>query len=98
MALLGEAMDLMLTESVREELGASYNVSVNSSMSSTYGGFGYLLVNSVVAPDKGDQIDAVFAKVAKALRDQPIDPDILERARAPMLEWPPRSSARTIIG
>ena len=86
MSLLGEVMDLMLTDSVREELGASYGVSVGSTMSNTYDRFGYLMVNSIVAPDKADEIDGVFAKVARQLRDEPVADDLLARARAPMLE------------
>jgi zinc protease len=86
LSLLGEVMDLMLTEDVREQLGASYGVSVSSTMSSTYDHFGYLMVNSVVAPDKADEIDAVFAKIARELRDQPVSDDLLARAREPMLE------------
>jgi len=86
LSLLGEVMDLMLTDSVREELGASYGVSVGSTMSSTYDHFGYLMVNSVVAPDKADEIDGVFAKVARQLREEPVSDDLLARARAPMLE------------
>jgi zinc protease len=86
LSLLGEVMDLMLTDSVREELGASYGVSVGSTMSSNYDHFGYLMVNSVVAPDKADEIDGVFAKVARQLRDEPVSADLLARAREPMLE------------
>ena len=86
LSLLGDVMDLILTERVREELGASYGVSVSSTMSSTYDHFGYLMVNAIVAPDKTDEIDAVFAKVARELRDAPVSADLLERARAPMLE------------
>jgi len=86
LGMLKEVMDLMLTERVREELGASYGVSVVSDMSSTYDDFGYLLVNSVVAPDKADEIDAVTASVAADLRNAPIADDLLERARQPMLE------------
>ena len=86
LAMLGAVMDLMLTESVREELGDSYGVSISSNMSNIYDGFGYLIVDSVVAPDKIDEVDAAFAKVAKALRDKPVSDDLLARARAPMLE------------
>jgi len=86
LSMLGEVMDLILTDRVREELGASYGVSVGSTMSDTFDRFGYLMVNSIVAPDKADEIDAVFAKVARELRDGPVSADVLERARAPMLE------------
>ncbi len=86
MSLLKDVMSLMLTETVREQLGASYGVSVASTMSDTYDGFGYMFVNSVVAPDKADEIDAAIATVARSLRDTPVSADLLARARAPMLE------------
>jgi zinc protease len=86
LAMLGEVMDLMLTESVREELGDSYGVSVGSDMSDVYDGFGFMLVNSVVAPDKADEVDAAIAKAARSLREQPVSDDLLARARTPMLE------------
>ena len=41
MEMLKEVADLLLTDRIREELGASYGVSVGSSMSDTYPGFGY---------------------------------------------------------
>jgi zinc protease len=86
LAMLGQVMDLMLTESVREGLGDSYGVSVGSTMSDVYAGFGYMMVNSVVAPDKVDEVESAFDKVARSLRDQPVSDDLLARARAPMLE------------
>lgn len=84
--MLGEVMNLILTDRVREELGMSYGVSVRSSMSDIYKGFGYLIIHSVVAPDKADEIDAVIAKAAQQLRDEPVSADLLARARTPMLE------------
>jgi zinc protease len=44
------------------------------------------MVSSVVAPDKVDEVEAAFAKVAKTIRDQPVSEDMLARARAPMIE------------
>ena len=91
LTLLKEVMDLMLTESVREELGASYGVGVKLDMSDVYDDFGYLVVNSIVAPDKADEVDASIAKVAASLRDQPPSADMMERARQPMLEQAAKS-------
>ena len=86
MALLAGVLDLMLTESVREELGASYGVSVSSDMSDVYSDFGTLSVTTTVAPDKADEVDAAIAAAVKALRDQPVSADIIARARNPILE------------
>ena len=55
-------------------------------MSDTFDGFGYLLVHSVVAPDKADEVDKVIASVAASLRDKPVSADLIQRAREPMLE------------
>ena len=86
MAMLREVMSLILTDRVREELGASYGVGVVSDMSSIYDGFGFMMVQSVVAPDKADEVDSVIAEVAAELRNAPVSDDLIARARQPMLE------------
>lgn len=91
MELLKEVADLLLTNKIREELGASYGVSVGSSMSDTFPGFGYVMVSSIVAPDKADEVDAAIKAVAAALRSAPVNADVIERARAPMLEQAAKS-------
>ncbi|MES2904642.1 MAG: insulinase family protein [Pseudomonadota bacterium] len=83
--------NLLLTDKIREELGASYGVSVSSSMSDTYPGFGYLMVSSVVAPDKADEVDAAILAVAASLRNSPVSADLLARARQPIIEGAAKS-------
>jgi len=86
LGLLAQVLDLMLTESIREQLGASYGVAVSSNMSDVYTGFGTFSVNTVVAPDKADEVEAAIAIAVKQLRDQPINADLLARARNPIME------------
>ena len=86
MGLLKDVANLLLTDKIREELGASYGVSVGSTMSDIYPGFGYVMVSSIVAPDKADEVDAAIAAVAKTLRTTPVNADLLARARSPMIE------------
>ena len=86
LGMLAQVLDLMLTESIREQLGASYGVSVGSSMSDVYTGFGTLSVNTVIAPDKADEVDAAIAAAVKELRDKPVSADLLARARNPVME------------
>jgi zinc protease len=86
MGLLASVLNLMLTESIREQLGASYGASVSSSMSDVYTGFGTLSASTVIAPDKADEVEAVIAAAAKSLRDTPVTADLLARARNPALE------------
>ena len=86
LGLLAQVLDLMLTESIREQLGASYGVAVSSNMSDVYTGFGTFSVNTVVAPDKADEVEAAIAIAVKQLRDQPINADLIARARNPIME------------
>ncbi len=84
--MLAAVLDLILTESIREQLGASYGVSVASNMSDVFTNFGTLSVNTVVAPNKTEEVDAAISAAVKQLRDQPIDADLLARARNPIME------------
>ena len=84
--MLDNLMSLLLTETVREKLGASYGSSIDSSMSETFKDFGYFAVSSIVAPDKADIVDQAIAEAAKTLRDTSIDKDLLDRARNPAVE------------
>jgi zinc protease len=84
--MLKDVLDLMLTESVREKLGDSYGVSLQSAMSDTFKGFGYLSAAAVVAPDKTDEVQQAIAEAAAQLRDKPVSADLLARARNPELE------------
>jgi zinc protease len=86
LTMLDNALTLLLTESVRERLGASYGASVSSVSSSSFTDHGYLLANAVVDPGKADSVDAAIAEAAKELRDKPLDKDMLERARNPEVE------------
>ena len=86
LGMLARVLDLMLTESVREQLGASYGVHVSSTMSDVYTDFGSLGVSAIVAPDKAGLVDEAVREAAKQLRDTPITADLLARARNPALE------------
>jgi zinc protease len=86
LGLLARVLDLMLTESVREQLGASYGVNVSSSMSNVFTDFGSLSVSAIVAPDKTGTVEEAIAAAVKQLRDAPISADLLDRARNPALE------------
>ena len=84
--LLKDVLDLMLTDSVREKLGDSYGVDLQSVMSDTFNGFGYLSASAVVAPDKTDEVQQAIAEAAAELRAKPVSDDLLARARNPELE------------
>ena len=84
--LAAEALDIRLTEVLREELGATYSPQGFSTMSDTYDGFGYLGAIAIVEPAKQAQVFDAIAKIAGEMRDAPISEDLLTRARNPMVE------------
>ena len=86
MRLLASVMRLQLLEEIREKLGASYSPGAGSSMSDTYDGYGTFSTSVVVAPGDADKVFGVIDSIAAQLRDAPVDADLLDRARRPMLE------------
>ena len=86
MDLLGDTLDVMLTDKVRETLCDSYGVSLQNVMSDVFPGFGYLSASAIVAPDKIDEVQKAIAETVAELRDKPVDADILARARNPELD------------
>jgi zinc protease len=85
LALLKDVFNLMLMQSIREELGDTYAVSVRSVMSGVFSGFGYLSAAAIVAPDKADEVETAIQHAAAKLRSEPVAPDLLARARNPEL-------------
>jgi len=61
-------------------------VSLQSAMSDTFKGFGYLAASAVVAPDKTDEVQQAISEAAAELRAKPVSADLLARARNPALE------------
>lgn len=84
--LLAESMQLMLTEELREKLGESYSPSAGASLSSDFPAYGYIYAASNVDHQDLATTRAAILGIAKALRDAPVDPDLLDRARKPLLE------------
>lgn len=85
LVLLKDVLNLMLMQSVREELGDTYAISVKSLMSDVFSGFGYLSAAAIVAPDKTDEVEAAILRAAATLRREPVSADLLDRARNPEL-------------
>lgn len=86
LALLAEVFGLELLEEVREKLGATYSPSAGSALSDSFPGFGTLSSSIVVAPKDADTVLAAVDAITARLRADPIDADVLERARRPQLE------------
>ncbi|WP_447953764.1 M16 family metallopeptidase [Sphingopyxis chilensis] len=84
--LLARVMQLKLTEELRERLGESYSPGAAASLSDEFPGYGHLFAASNVDyKDLATTRAAIFA-IAKEFRDTPVDADLLDRARRPLVE------------
>ena len=84
--LLARVMQLKLTEELRERLGESYSPGAAASLSDEFPGYGHLFAASNVDfKDLATTRAAIFA-TAKELRDKPVDADLVDRARKPLVE------------
>jgi zinc protease len=75
-----------LTDTLRETLGKAYSPSAASSMSHTWQGYGTF---GIAASIDVHDVAATRAAIRKALTDlraAPVDADVLQRARQPLIE------------
>ena len=86
MDLLARVATLRLTDELREKLGATYGVSANSDMSNLYLKRGAFSVSTAGDPKDIATIETTVDQVISALVKSPVDPDLFERARKPVLE------------
>ncbi|MCX7285787.1 MAG: insulinase family protein [Novosphingobium sp.] len=85
-ALLAEATGIEVLDTVRERLGKAYSPGASSSLSRVWTGYGTFTV--IASVDLADLADtrAALRETMRALSAAPVDADVLQRARAPMLE------------
>lgn len=84
--LLERVLQVMLTDTLREQLGQTYSPGVNASQSETYPGFGYFTLAAQVAASEVDAAREAMLATVRSVIEGPIDGDILLRARRPVLE------------
>ena len=86
MDLLARVVTLRLTDELREKLGATYGVQAGSDMSDVYRDRGAFSISTsgdpkdLAAIERG--VDLVITEIVK----EPVDGDLFERARKPVLE------------
>ncbi|MFU7527864.1 M16 family metallopeptidase [Qipengyuania sp. ASV99] len=85
-SLLARAMQIELTERLREELGQAYSPRAASSMSSIYPGYGTFTLSASVDAGEVEATRTAIAALVADLRAAPLDLDVIERARQPLLE------------
>lgn len=85
-AVLGDIIDLRLTEELREKQGATYSPSVGWVASDVWKGWGYLSARVEIPPALIDGFYRDVAKIAADLRSAPPTQDEMDRAKKPRLE------------
>ena len=85
-SILGEVMQLRLLDTFRKEQSVTYSPQVGYSSSMTWKGWGYLSASVEVPPAKLPSFFTDVNKIAADLRDHPVTPDELERAKKPRIE------------
>lgn len=84
--LLERALQIELTETLREKLGQAYSPGVSSSPSRVWPGYGTFAVSASVSVANVATARAAIAETLAALRDKPVSEDELLRARRPLVE------------
>ena len=84
--LLQEVAGIEVLDTVREALGKSYSPGASSNLSHVWRGWGTFAISAAVDVRDVAATRTAIADTVRSLRDQPLDPDVLARARAPMLD------------
>lgn len=85
-ALLSEVAQIAVLDTVREQLGKAYSPGASSSLSHVWPGYGTFALAASVDLADVPAIRAALEETVRNLARVPVDPDVLQRARAPMLE------------
>ncbi|WP_298284659.1 pitrilysin family protein [Novosphingobium sp.] len=85
-ALLAEVTGIEVLDTVREKLGKAYSPGASSSLSRVWTGYGTFTINASVDLADLTATRTALRETMRALAAAPVDPDVLQRARAPMLE------------
>ncbi|MBV7259487.1 insulinase family protein [Erythrobacter sp. WH158] len=86
LSILGRVVRLELTERLREELGQTYSPSAGSSTSRIYDDYGTFSISASIDVTEVEATRTAILGLIADLRDAPVEQDLVERARKPVLE------------
>jgi zinc protease len=86
LSLLDSVVGIEVLDTVREKLGKAYSPGASSALSRVWTGYGTFTINASVDLADVPATRAALVETMRALAAAPVDPDVLQRARAPMLE------------
>ncbi|WP_052360978.1 M16 family metallopeptidase [Geminisphaera colitermitum] len=92
--LLADILTDRLRKVVREQIGGAYSPAAGSVPSETYPGYGFLVTQITIDPERAADIQAAVVRIAQQLHDEGVTDDEIIRARLPVLTAL-RESART---
>ena len=84
--MLGAVLQLRMTEQLRKTESVTYSPSAGAAASTAFPHYGYLQARVELPPAKLDGFFSDVANIAARLRDAPVTPDELERAKLPAFE------------
>ncbi len=84
--LVGEVLQIKMTDELREKLGATYSPGIAVDASDLYRGYGTIYTSLDVKPAEMDAANAAIDRVAAQIRAGSISADEFERARKPVVE------------
>ncbi|MBU6377914.1 MAG: insulinase family protein [Gammaproteobacteria bacterium] len=84
--LVGEVLQIKMTDTLREKLGATYSPGVSIDASDLYPGYGAIFTSLDVKPAEMDTALAAVKTVAADVRAGRISVDEFDRARKPIIE------------
>ena len=84
--LLERVVRIVLQEELREQLGVAYSPSAASTPSRIYTGYGTFAIAASVELELVSPTREALRTVAGRLAARPVEPDLLDRARRPLLE------------
>ncbi|MCB2064069.1 MAG: insulinase family protein [Novosphingobium sp.] len=84
--LLERVTRVSLTDELREALGKAYSPGASSRLSRYWQGYGTFEVTASVAVSEVKATEVAIRETLDRLRSAPVDADLLQRARQPMLE------------
>ncbi len=86
LSLLGRVVRLRLQQQLREDLGKAYSPSAGSSTSRVYRGYGTFGITASIDVAELDETREAVRTMLTELAAEPLDQDVIDRARQPMLE------------
>ncbi len=70
---------------LREQMGGTYSPNAGSSLSDTFTGYGFIVAQATVAPDRAQEVADAIKAVAAGLASDGVSEDELQRAKQPLL-------------